>query len=165
MLRLLLSGTLTAVVGVYALLYPIERWVIRHRAASSRGWVVTRVLLYIAAGLPVGLILVVGMRLGTARRSPIVESSYVVIAVTNVGVIGLVYSFLEGVAEEVRRREAQLKQQINQLRIEINEAAQAKQVAEILATDYFQELSAKVHQMRARGSSNKVDPPERANGP
>ena len=150
MVRLLLVGMVTAVVAIYALLYPLERWVIRDRAARVRGWVVTRILLYIAAGFPAGLLLVIGMRLGTARRSPIVESSYVVIVVTNVGIIGLVYSFLEGMAEAVRRREAQLQHQIKQLRIEIDEATKERQVKEITESDYFQDLVEKTQQMRAR---------------
>lgn len=163
MVSLLLSGTLTALVSVYGLVYPLERWVVRNRAVKSRGWLMTRMLLYIAAGIPIGLILILGIRLGTARRSLIVESSYVVIAVANVGMIGLVYSFFERVAEEVQEREAQLQQQINLLRIEIDEVARSRQVKEIVETDYFQDLSAKAREMRLRVQPDAVDMPDQHN--
>jgi two-component system cell cycle response regulator len=51
-------------------------------------------------------------------------------------------------AREVYAREQRLKQQVQQLRIELDEARQARQVAEITETDYFQQLQARAHDLR-----------------
>ena len=51
-------------------------------------------------------------------------------------------------AAEVRLREQRLKQQVRQLRIEIDEARAARQVAEITQTEYFQDLQAKASELR-----------------
>ena len=53
-------------------------------------------------------------------------------------------------AREVRAREQRLKQEVQQLRIEIDEARTARQVAEITETDYFQDLQRKADQLRFR---------------
>jgi signal-transduction protein with cAMP-binding, CBS, and nucleotidyltransferase domain len=50
---------------------------------------------------------------------------------------------------EVYIREQRLKQQVAELRIEIDEANQARKVAEITETDYFQELQKKARDLRA----------------
>jgi HAMP domain-containing protein len=59
-------------------------------------------------------------------------------------------------AVAVLQRERQLKEEIAQLRIEIDEAKRARQVAEITETDYFQELQQKARQIR-RSSKPKDD--------
>ena len=51
-------------------------------------------------------------------------------------------------AAEVRARERLLKQEVRQLRIEIDEARAARQVAEITQTEYFQDLQAKAATLR-----------------
>jgi hypothetical protein len=149
-LGLMLSGLPTVFAGGYVLLYPLERWVIRDRAAHSWGWIVARILLYVVAGFPIGWVFLWGMRLGMGRYPAIVESSYFVITVTNVGVVGLLYSFFERALAEIQRREAQLKKQIQELRIEIDEAKRAQKVREITESDYFRELQAKARRMRER---------------
>ncbi|MBA2343947.1 MAG: response regulator [Rubrobacter sp.] len=53
-------------------------------------------------------------------------------------------------AREVRAREQRLKQEVRQLRIEIDETRTARQVAEITETDYFQDLQSKVDKLRFR---------------
>jgi CheY-like chemotaxis protein len=53
-------------------------------------------------------------------------------------------------ALEVAAREAQLKQEIRVLRIEIDEAQKARQVSEITETDYFQGLQQKARALRQR---------------
>jgi transcriptional regulator with GAF, ATPase, and Fis domain len=50
--------------------------------------------------------------------------------------------------EAARRREERLKEQIEALRIELSEAKQARQVAEITETDYFQRLQAQAQDLR-----------------
>jgi hypothetical protein len=53
-------------------------------------------------------------------------------------------------AREVHAREQRLKQQVQQLRVEIDETRKAKQVAEITETGYFQALQQKAQELRRR---------------
>jgi HAMP domain-containing protein len=53
-------------------------------------------------------------------------------------------------ALEVYAREQRLRQQVQQLRIEIDEAKKGRQVAEITETDYFQDLRQRAQGLRAR---------------
>jgi CheY-like chemotaxis protein len=53
-------------------------------------------------------------------------------------------------ASEVRAREQRLKSEVRQLRIEVDEAKTARNVAEITETDYFQDLLRKVDSLRLR---------------
>jgi DNA-binding response OmpR family regulator len=54
-------------------------------------------------------------------------------------------------AVEVQAREQRLKQQIQELRIEIDEVKKAQQVAEITETDYFYQLKQRAKELRGRG--------------
>jgi WD40 repeat protein/HAMP domain-containing protein len=63
--------------------------------------------------------------------------------------VGLLARVFQRMAREVYVREERLKQQVQQLRIEIDEAKRAKQVEEIVDTDFFQDLQAKARAMRA----------------
>lgn len=60
------------------------------------------------------------------------------------------YSSLAVAALEAYIREQSLKQEIQQLRIEIDEAKRQKQVSEIVDTDFFQDLQAKARTIRSR---------------
>lgn len=53
-------------------------------------------------------------------------------------------------AREVKEREQRLKQEVRQLRIEIDKTRTARQVAEITETDYFRDLQKKADKMRLR---------------
>lgn len=59
-------------------------------------------------------------------------------------------------AVQVQERERLLREQIAQLRIQIDEAKRARQVAEITGTDYFQELQQKVRQMRGEKGEGRT---------
>jgi len=65
--------------------------------------------------------------------------------------LGQLARVFESMAREVYAREQRLKQQLQELRIEIDEAKKAQQVAEITETDYFRELSQKAQRLRERG--------------
>ena len=56
-------------------------------------------------------------------------------------------------ALEVYAREQRLKQEVKRLRIEIDEAKAARQVAEITETDYFQDLQRKAEELRLDAGS------------
>lgn len=53
-----------------------------------------------------------------------------------------------GNALEIKARERRLQEQIQQLQIEVDQAKQSRQVAEITETDFFQQLAQRAEQMR-----------------
>lgn len=63
------------------------------------------------------------------------------------------FSSLAVAALEAYIREQQLKQEIRQLRIEIDEVKRQQQVEEITETDFFQDLQAKAAELRQRRKS------------
>ena len=69
--------------------------------------------------------------------------------------LGQLARVFQRMAREVYAREQRLKQEVYRLRIEIDEARTARQVAEITETDYFQELQRKVDTLRLRSDDAK----------
>ncbi len=134
----------------FALLYPLERWVIRDRAAHSWRWVLARILLYLLASLPLGLTTLLSIRWGMGEYPAAVESSYFVIVTTNMSMVSVLYSLFERVLAEVKRREARLQGQIARLQIQLDEIKRDRQVQEITETEYFRQLRARVQQLRYR---------------
>jgi len=67
------------------------------------------------------------------------------------------YSSLAVAALEAYIREQGLRQQIQQLRIEIDEVKRQKQVDEIVETDFFQSLQAKARALRTRTPRARLD--------
>ncbi|MGG6240341.1 cache domain-containing protein [Nodosilinea sp. AN01ver1] len=78
--------------------------------------------------------------------------------------IGQLARVFDRMAQQVYSREQKLKQQVRDLRIEIDEAKRQKQVKEIVETDFFQDLTAKAQVLRNRNSAAKpaVVEPKRA---
>jgi CheY-like chemotaxis protein len=64
--------------------------------------------------------------------------------------LGNLARIFQHMACEVAARERALKQQVRELRIEIDEAKAERQVAEITETDYFRDLQRKAAALRAR---------------
>ena len=64
--------------------------------------------------------------------------------------LGNLARVFQRMALEVAARERALRQQVCELRIEIDEAKSARQVAEITDTDYFRDLQRRAEAMRAR---------------
>jgi two-component system cell cycle response regulator len=62
--------------------------------------------------------------------------------------LGQLARVFQRMATEVLAREQRLKQEVTKLRIEIDEARAARQVAEITETDYFQDLQRKASELR-----------------
>ncbi len=62
--------------------------------------------------------------------------------------LGQLARVFQSMAREVYAREQRLKQQVQELRIELSEARQARQVAEITETDYFRQLQAEAQNLR-----------------
>ena len=67
--------------------------------------------------------------------------------------LGQLARVFQRMAREVYGREQRLKEEVSSLRIEIDEAKKARQVAEITETDYFQHLQQRAKQLRNRGST------------
>ena len=63
------------------------------------------------------------------------------------GQLALVF---QEMARQVYAREQQLRRQVQQLRIEIDQAKKAREVAEITESDYFQQLLSKADELRNR---------------
>ncbi|MBD1881746.1 DUF3365 domain-containing protein [Coleofasciculus sp. FACHB-T130] len=68
--------------------------------------------------------------------------------------LGQMGRVFESMAREIYAREQRLKQQLQELRIEIDEAKAARQVAEITESDYFQELQKKAKHLRKRSKES-----------
>jgi CheY-like chemotaxis protein len=62
--------------------------------------------------------------------------------------LGQLARVFQRMAREVYAREQRLKQQVQQLSIQLDEARQARQVAEITETDYFRQLQAEAQNLR-----------------
>lgn len=60
-------------------------------------------------------------------------------------------------ALQVRKREAELQDQIRELRIEIDQAKLTKQVEEVTDTEYFRRLQANASKMRERHNRSEAD--------
>ena len=70
--------------------------------------------------------------------------------------LGQLARVFQRMQREVDRRERRLKQEVAELRIEIDEIKKARQVAEITETEYFQDLRKKAGWLRA-GRPNQTD--------
>lgn len=62
--------------------------------------------------------------------------------------LGQLTRLFQRMAREFLRREQQLKQQVQELRIEVDKARQTQQVYKITGTDYFKQLRGKAHDLR-----------------
>jgi len=62
--------------------------------------------------------------------------------------LGVLARRFESMAREVQSREASLRAQVRELRIEIDHARQARQVAEITESDFFRDLSGRAADLR-----------------
>jgi hypothetical protein len=58
---------------------------------------------------------------------------------------------------KVYQRERDLRRQVQELRIEIDETKRASQLEEIVETDFFRDLQSKAKQMRNRRSDKDTD--------
>jgi two-component system cell cycle response regulator len=62
--------------------------------------------------------------------------------------LGQLARVFQSMAREVFAREQRLKQQVRQLRIELNTSGQARQVAEITETEYFRRIQGEAQELR-----------------
>jgi HAMP domain-containing protein len=64
--------------------------------------------------------------------------------------LGQLARVFQAMAQQIYVREQKLKQQVQELRIEINETKRQKQVQEIVESDFFQDLASKAQTLRKR---------------
>jgi nitrate/nitrite-specific signal transduction histidine kinase len=64
--------------------------------------------------------------------------------------LGQLARVFQRMANEVQAREQRLKQEVQALRIQIDEVKKAQQVAEITESEYFQQLQQKIARIRKR---------------
>ena len=64
--------------------------------------------------------------------------------------LGQLARVFQKMASEVYAREQRLQQQVQELRISVDESRKAREVAEITETEYFQELQRKARTLRQR---------------
>jgi two-component system, cell cycle response regulator len=68
--------------------------------------------------------------------------------------LGQLARVFQNMARQVYAREQSLRQQVQELQIEIDEVKKARQVAEITETEYFRELRDKAQKLRQRSEAN-----------
>jgi DNA-binding response OmpR family regulator len=66
--------------------------------------------------------------------------------------LGQLARVFQEMTREIQARERRLKEQVQQLRVEVDQARRARQVAEITQTDYFQNLKQQARALRDRKS-------------
>jgi hypothetical protein len=150
LLGLLFFGLLPGSLVFLAISYPIERWIIRDRAKSSLKWVLVRALYLLPVGALAGLAALGSIRLAMQRYPSLVEGAYFVLTIIIAIQASIIYTFIERAAAEVQSREAELKKQLHELRVEIDAVKRQRQVSEIVETEFFADLQTHAREMRAQ---------------
>jgi signal transduction histidine kinase len=78
--------------------------------------------------------------------------------------LGNLARMFDKMAKEVRAREKKLRQEIAELRIEIDVTKRARQVSEIADTDYFRDLQSKARALRGEGVEQPKSEPTEVGG-
>ena len=71
--------------------------------------------------------------------------------------LGQLAQVFQEMARQVYAREQQLQREVQQLRIEIDQERRAREVSEITASDYFQQLLGKAQELRNRARGDQED--------
>ena len=69
--------------------------------------------------------------------------------------LGQLAQVFQEMARQVYAREQNLQQQVQQLRIEIDQSRKAREVADITESDYFQQLLGKANELRNRATTDE----------
>jgi DNA-binding response OmpR family regulator len=100
----------------------------------------------------------------TEAAAAVESESYDPDSLTEIGertdALGQLARVFQRMAREVALREQRLKQQVQALRIEIDRAREATQVAEITETDYFRTLQERASDLRAGMRRSPSEPPD-----
>lgn len=103
---------------------------------------------------PIGLMARLAQKISTSDSAEFDPGNLTEVArrADELGQLGRVF---EQMAQEVYAREQRLKQQLQELRIEIDEAKKERQVAEITDSEYFQDLQKKARELRKRPKTSE----------
>jgi YesN/AraC family two-component response regulator len=71
------------------------------------------------------------------------------------GELGRLARVFQRMAQEVHAREQRLQQQVQELRIEIDQSRKARQVAEVTESDYFRRLQQEAQRLRAQAAAQR----------
>ena len=83
-----------------------------------------------------------------AVESASFDPASLAVVATRGDALGRLARVFERMAREVQAREERLKQQVQELRIEVDQARQSQQVSKITGTDYFRDLRGKAGDLR-----------------
>ncbi len=151
MILMLIPTVVMPILAGLILVYPIELKIIRSRPNTSLKWAIIRVLWMIVASIPIGVLIFLSTRLIADDYVPIIpriREIYIVSAIIEALMIGIVTTFFERVFAELVKREKNLKQQIEELRIEIDQGKKKQDVTEITESELFQDLQTRARNMR-----------------
>lgn len=128
--------------------YPLERWVIGDKDNDSAWWASLRLFVYPVFGLLIGGVLQFADSFMRYQYPASVQTSYYVISVSAALLIAAVYTLLEAAAQEIARRENQLKGEIKELRIQIDQIQRSAEVQKVVDSDSFRDLKAQAQALR-----------------
>lgn len=147
-LGLFIFGFIGTIGSGLIITYAIERWIIQDKAVNSWKWVSVRFVLFLLSSFPISIGTLISIRIGMQEFPAIIESVYFVEAVTGLFMGCILFTLIEQVIKDLKKRENKLKSEIKELRIEIDQLKRQKQVAEITETDFFQDIQQKAALMR-----------------
>jgi hypothetical protein len=150
LLRIIFPALPTGVIAGLVLTYPLERWVIGDKDNNNVSrWFAVRLTAYLIFGLIIGRTLQAVDELVGYSYPPAIQTAYYVISISAALLMATVYTLFEGVAQEVARREDQLKGEIKQLRIEIDQFQRSAEVKKVVDTDEFRAIQAQAQALRS----------------
>lgn len=128
---------------------------------QTRGWLMAAVVVVALLALGVALRLAWGISRPTghliqaavALEQGGYRSEHLAAETSRRDDLGRLARVFDRMARQVQARESELRSQIRQLRIEIDEVKRARQVAAITETEEFKRLQGKVREMRGRGEA------------
>jgi methyl-accepting chemotaxis protein len=148
------SGAGVAIVGVDMRAEDVVRLQNQIRNASILVFLLSYIGVFAAVFLISGAITHPLLRIagaaGLVERGALFEPEQLAGVARSSDEVGQLARVFSRMAVQVQERERQLKQQVEQLRIEVDDEKRARQVAAITESDYFQDLQAKAKEMRGK---------------
>ena len=94
----------------------------------------------------------------TAAAAEVEKGTFIISSLDDVAArsdeLGQLARIFQAMVQQVKVREEKLKQQVEELRIEIDQAKQERQVAEIVGTDSFKNLKEKLKRLKKTREEN-----------
>jgi C4-dicarboxylate-specific signal transduction histidine kinase len=135
---------------------PLERLIWQ---STSRVFIVGAIAAFVALFLARSITKPISLLTGAAEaleREDFKPQTLAVVSHSQDDMGQLVRVFIQ-MASEIEARQQKLKQQVQELHIEIDETKKARQVAEVTGTEYFQQLQQKAQKIRNRTTNTGTD--------